>query len=99
MLFRSSFGRAHYFAQLENAGLTPEQIQKSGQLLKQLLRSDLPSIASRYAIAPQKLEGLLANYQEAYTAGITQMLSLLVVLLLLSALGIAFGLKPVRTHS
>lgn len=92
----TSFGRSRYFADLEMRGLTADQIRQASSLLRKLLSSDIPSIASQYAIAPRQLEGLLGNYQAAFTAGVTQMIGVLAVILLVSALTVWFGLRSER---
>lgn len=90
----TSFGRSRYFADLETRGLTADQIRQASGLLRKLLSSDIPSIASQYAIAPRQLEGLLGNYQAAFTAGVSLMIGTLMVLLSISAIIVWFGLRP-----
>lgn len=92
----TSFGRDAYLRELRGAGLDSEQIGKATSLLKQLLASDVHTIADQYAIAPHKLAGLIGNYQAAFTAGITQMLLILALLMLAMAALLWVGLRSLR---
>jgi hypothetical protein len=93
----TAFGRNYYFGELTKAGLNPEQIRRANDLLKRVLSSDVPSIAWQFAIAPEKLEGLVGNYQAAFTTGVTQMMWVLAIALLLAAVLVWFGLRSERT--
>lgn len=79
------FGRNFYRGELIKAGLNAEQISQANDLLKKVLSSDIPSIASQYAIAQEKLEGLVGNYQAAFTTGVAQMFLVPAIALVLAA--------------
>jgi EmrB/QacA subfamily drug resistance transporter len=82
----TTFGRSFYRGELTQAGLNSEQIQQANDLLKQVLSSDVPSIASQYAIAQEKLEGLVGNYQAAFTVGVSQMFLVAAIVLVFAAI-------------
>lgn len=85
------FGRNFYRGELTKAGLTSEQIERVNELLQQVLRSDVPSIAAQQAIAEEQLEGLVGNYQGAFTTGVAQMFLIAGIVLVVSALLVWFG--------
>lgn len=89
----TAFGRRFYRGKLTQAGLDAEQIQQANELLKQVLSSDVPSIASQYAIAQEKLEGLVGNYQAAFTTGVSQMFVVAAIVLVLAAVLSGFGYR------
>lgn len=69
----STFGRNHYLGELENAGLDQARISRVNGLLREILQTDVPSISSKFAVPVERLEGLMGNYQAAFTVGVTQM--------------------------
>ena len=87
----TTFGRNYYFGELTKAGLNDEQISRANQLLKQILSTDVPSVASQFAIPQKQLEGLVGNYQAAFTTGITQMMLVAAIALVLAAVVVWFG--------
>lgn len=89
----TTFGRNYYRGELTQAGLTPEQTEQANDLLQKVLSSDIPSIANQYAIAPEKLEGLVGNYQAAFTTGVSQMFLVTAIALVLTAILIWFGFR------
>lgn len=89
----TTFGRNFYRGELTKAGLDDQQIQQANRLLKQVLSSDVPSIASQYAIAQEKLEGLVGNYQAAFTTGVSQMFLVAAIILVLAAVLVWFKFR------
>jgi DHA2 family multidrug resistance protein-like MFS transporter len=90
----TTFGRNAYREELIQAGLDEKNISQVNQLLKQLLSSDVPSIASQFAIPVDQLEGLIDNYRAAFTTGVTQMFLVTALLFLPAIVLLWFGLKP-----
>jgi hypothetical protein len=86
----STFGRNYYFGELQKAGLGEPEIRQATDLLKQILRSDAPSVAAQMAIPVQKLQGLVGNYQAAFTTGVTQLFLVAAIALLLAVIFIWF---------
>ncbi len=86
----TTFGRNYYLGELKKAGLDEHKIAQVSDLLKQVLSSDAPSIAAQFAIPVEKLEGLVGNYQAAFTTGVTQMFLVPAIALLLAAILIWF---------
>lgn len=89
----TTFGRNYYLGELRDAGLTPEQISRVNDLLQRLLKSDLPSISAQFAVPVHQLQGLVGNYQAAFTTGVAQMFLVSAIALLLSAIVLWFGLR------
>jgi len=87
----TTFGRNYYLGELEAAGLDDQQISQVTDLLRKVLSSDVPSIASQFAIPVEQLEGLVGNYQAAFTTGVTQMFLIVAIALFLAAVLIWFG--------
>jgi len=69
----TTFGRNYYLGELTEAGLDQAQISRVNDLLQAILKSDVPSISAKFAVPIEQLEGLVGNYQAAFTTGITQM--------------------------
>lgn len=86
----TTFGRNYYLGELEAAGLDDQQISQVTDLLRQILSSDVPSIASQFAIPVEQLEGLVGNYQAAFTTGVTQMFLVAAIVLVIAAFIIWF---------
>lgn len=89
----TAFGRNYYFGELTQAGLNAEQIQKTTELLRQILSGDVPSIAAQFAIPQEQLEGLICNYQAAFTICVTQMMLVSAITLFLAAILSWFWLR------
>lgn len=89
----TTYGRNYYLGELTKAGLNNEQIRQATDVLRKVLSSDIPSVASQFAIPPEKLEGLVGNYQAAFTTGVTQMLLIPALALLFAAVFLWFGLR------
>jgi len=92
----TTFGRNYYLGELKTAGLNDQQISQATDLLKQVLASGAPSIASQFAIPVEKLEGLVGNYQAAFTTGVTQMFLIAAIALFLAAALMWFGLRSLK---
>lgn len=89
----TTYGRDYYLGELTKAGLNNEQMVRATEVLRKVLSSDLPSVAAQFAIPQEKLEGLVGNYQAAFTTGVTQMLLVPAIALLLAAFLLWFGLR------
>jgi len=61
-----------------------------------VLASGASSIASQFAIPVEKLEGLVGNYQAAFTTGVTQMFLVAAIALVLAAFLMWFGLRSLK---
>lgn len=68
------FARNAYFADLTALGLNTEQIDKSVEVLIAWLKSNAGDVASQFGITVRQLEGVISNYQNAYTTGVAQVL-------------------------
>jgi EmrB/QacA subfamily drug resistance transporter len=89
----TTFGRNYYLGELTEAGLNPEQISQVNDLLQRILKSDVPSISAQFAVPVQQLQGLVGNYQAAFTTGVSQMFLVSAIALLLATVVIAVGLR------
>jgi EmrB/QacA subfamily drug resistance transporter len=89
----TTFGRNHYLGELKQAGLDDQKITEATALLKRVLSSSAPSISAQTAIPVDKLEGLVGNYQAAFTTGVTQMFLISAVVLFLIAILIGFTFR------
>jgi EmrB/QacA subfamily drug resistance transporter len=90
----STFGRNSYLGELTDAGLDQAQISRVNDLLQAILKSDVPSISAQFAVPVEQLEGLVGNYQAAFTTGVTQMFVVAAVAFI-PVIGLLwFGLKP-----
>lgn len=89
----TTFGRNSYLGELQSAGLDEQQISQVTDVLKKVLSSDVPSIASQFAIPVEQLEGLVGNYQTAFTTGVTQMFLMVAIALIVAAFIIWFGFR------
>jgi DHA2 family integral membrane protein (MFS transporter) len=69
-----SFARKNYFADLTKAGLEDTQIQKSVEVLTTWLQSNSGDISTQFGITVQQLEGVINNYEIAYTGGVVSVL-------------------------
>lgn len=95
----TSFGRNYYLGELTKAGLTQEQISRVNDLLQRILKSNVPSISAQFAVPVAQLEGLVGNYQAAFTTGVTQMFLITAAAFIPMILLLWFGLKPQgKTH-
>ena len=90
----TTFGRNYYLGELTEAGLDQAQISRVNDLLQAILKSDVPSISAQFAVPIEQLEGLVGNYQAAFTTGVTQMF-LVAALAFIPVIGLLWlGLKP-----
>lgn len=95
----STFGRNYYLGELTKAGLTQAQISRVNDLLQRILKSDVPSISAQFAVPVERLEGLVGNYQAAFTTGVSQMFLVAAVVFIPVIALLWFGLKPKdKTH-
>lgn len=92
----TTFGRNYYLGELTKAGLTAEQIARVNDLLRQVLSSSVPAISAQFAIPQVQLEGLVGNYQAAFTIGVSQMFLVAAIVLLLMTVLLWIGLRPQR---
>jgi MFS transporter, DHA2 family, multidrug resistance protein len=68
------FARQAYFDDLSVLGLTGEQIEQSLEVLSAWLKTNAGDVSARFGITVQQLEGVVGNYQNAYTVGVAQVL-------------------------
>jgi hypothetical protein len=90
----TTFGRNYYLGELTKAGLNEAQIKRVNNLLQEILRSDVPSISAQFAVPVEKLEGLVGNYQAAFTTGVSQMFVVAALVLVPVIVLLWLGLKP-----
>lgn len=90
----TTFGRNYYLGELTEAGLNQEEISRVNDLLQEILKSDIPSISAHFAVPVEQLEGLVGNYQAAFTTGVTQMFLVAAVVFIPMIILLWFGLKP-----
>ncbi len=86
----TTFARNAYRGELVKAGLSDEKIRSVSDLLQKILTSEADTISSQFAVPKEQLEGLVGNYQAAYTTGVTQTMMLIAIALLLAAILIWF---------
>ncbi len=58
------FGTNAYYQILGGAGLNQSQIQNAIMVLKQIVVSNVGSVASKYSIPASRLGGLVGDYQQ-----------------------------------
>lgn len=66
--------RKTYFSDLTELGLDQATIQKSVDVLTAWLKTNSGDVASQFGITVQQLEGVISEYQHAYTSGVVQVL-------------------------
>ena len=66
--------RKTYFTSLTEKGLDQTTIQKSVEVLGAWLKTNAGNVASKFGITVQQLEGVISNYEHAYTSGVVQVL-------------------------
>jgi len=69
-----SFARKTYTSDLTARGLDSAQIEKSVEVLRAWLKANAGDVASHFGITTQQLQGVIANYQNAYTTSVAQVL-------------------------
>jgi len=69
-----SIARNAYISDLTKLGLTSEQIDKSVQVLNEWLKTNSGDIASQFGITVQQLEGVISEYELAFTTGVSTVL-------------------------
>jgi len=70
----NSFARSTYIADLTEKGLDQATIQKSAEVLNAWLKVNAGDVAAQFGITVQQLEGVIAEYQHAFTSGVAQVL-------------------------
>ena len=68
------FARNAYFSDLRALGLGPAEIDKSVEVLSAWLETNAGTVEDQFGITVQQLEGVISNYQNAYTTGVAQVL-------------------------
>jgi DHA2 family multidrug resistance protein-like MFS transporter len=68
------FARKTYIFDLTALGLDSTQINKSVEVLSTWLKANSGDVASQFGITTQQLQGVITNYQNAYTTGVAQVL-------------------------
>jgi hypothetical protein len=68
------FARNAYTSDLRALGLGAAEIEKSVDVLRAWLETNAGDVAAQFGITVQQLEGVIGNYQNAYTTGVTQVL-------------------------
>jgi DHA2 family multidrug resistance protein-like MFS transporter len=86
------FGTNAYYQILREAGLNQSQIQNATMVLKQILASNVGSVASKYSIPVSRLEGLVGGFQQAYRIGLTDVLLIATVVFAICAVLTWFGI-------
>jgi DHA2 family multidrug resistance protein-like MFS transporter len=79
------FARKTYTFDLTALGLDSTQINKSVEVLSTWLKANAGDVASQFGITTQQLQGVITNYQNAYTAGVAQVLWVGAVILAIGA--------------
>jgi len=72
-LFRV-FARKTYFTDLKNMDLDQATIDKSVEVLNAWLKSNAGDVAAQFGITVKQLEGVITEYQTAFTSGVTTIL-------------------------
>lgn len=72
-LFQQGATRS-YISEMREAGLDMATIQRSAEVLAAWLRENSGNVATQYGITVQQLEGVIANYENAFTAGVSQVM-------------------------
>ncbi len=68
------FARNTYTSDLTALGLGTAEIERSVEVLRAWLKTNAGDVAAQFGIAVQQLEGVIGNYQNAYTTGVAQVL-------------------------
>jgi DHA2 family multidrug resistance protein-like MFS transporter len=68
------FARNTYFNDLTPMGLSSEQVDKSVQVLSEWLKTNAGNVASQFGITVQQFQGVITEYQHAFTSGVTGIL-------------------------
>jgi hypothetical protein len=55
-------------------GLSSEQVDKSVQVLSEWLKTNAGNVASQFGITVQQFQGVITEYQHAFTSGVTGIL-------------------------
>ena len=68
------FARTAYSSDLAALGLNAADIERSVKALRAWLEANAGDVASQFGIIVQQLQGVISNYQHAYTSGVAQVL-------------------------
>jgi MFS family permease len=68
------FARGTYNADLVEMGFSTEQIAKSIEVLREWLKTNSVDVAAQFGITVRQLEGAVAEYQHAFTTGVSMIL-------------------------
>jgi len=68
------FARKTYFSDLAQVGLDQATIQKSVDVLAAWLKANAGDVAAQFGITVQQLQGVIREYQTAFTSGVTSIL-------------------------
>jgi DHA2 family multidrug resistance protein-like MFS transporter len=66
--------RNAYFSELTVLGLGSTEIERSVEVLTAWLKANTGDVSAQFGITVQQLEGVITNYQNAYTTGVAQVL-------------------------
>jgi DHA2 family multidrug resistance protein-like MFS transporter len=68
------FARTAYTSDLTALGFNAADIEKSVKVLRAWLEANSGDVASQFGITVQQLQGVISNYQHAYTSGVALVL-------------------------
>lgn len=72
--FFQGFARKAYTGNLTALGLDSAQIEQSVEVLSARLKANAGDVAARFGITVQQFQGVISNYQDAYTTAVAQVL-------------------------
>ena len=72
--FFQGLARKTYASDLVARGLDTAEIEKSVEVLRAWLKANAGDVSAQFGITLQQLEGVISNYQNAYAAGVAQIL-------------------------
>ena len=72
--FFQGFARKAYTGNLTALGLASAQIEQSVEVLSARLKANAGDVAARFGITVQQFQGVISNYQDAYTTAVAQVL-------------------------
>jgi predicted MFS family arabinose efflux permease len=72
--FFQGFARKNYASDLTIRGLDSAQIEQSVEVLSAWLKANAGDVAAQFGITVQQLQGVIENYQGAYTTAVAQVL-------------------------
>ena len=72
--FFQGFARKAYTGNLTALGLDSAQIEQSVEVLSARLKANAGDVAAHFGITVQQFQGVISNYQDAYTTAVAQVL-------------------------